>query len=314
MSENDNRPWNAEEDAFCVWCFFCAPVASFPSFVDIPGNRTPAQILDHFLTMIKQPLLLERVRQFCSNNICQFRDQIPFSPVEDYYLVNALRLENTSDVSKITKTFGNYFHISRTLAQLRARQFSLNIAGKMHYPGQLEEFKAFKKQLLEKYTEDQLEEIATTVDQLTPYFVEKAKSEPFMQELERVMNDIDQKTQNSFGRGDYAALVGKLGPLKINKAKSIIGRSSQFIGADIDLTQYRVQTVSRRHAEIKLCKDFRFYIECLGSNIIINGTVLRTGEKSLLSHRDIIDIGGCLFIFFQNLEIFKNINENINKE
>ncbi|EAX90322.1 FHA domain containing protein [Trichomonas vaginalis G3] len=314
MTENENKPWTAEEDAFCVWCFFCSPVASFPNLTDIPGSHTPQQILERFLQLMKQPLLLERVKQFCNNNIFQFRGQIPFTTVEDYYLVNSLRLENTSEASDVTKTFGNYFHISRTLAQLRSRQFALSISGKSLYQTQLDDFIKFKKEILKKYTEDQLTQIANTVDQLTPYFLSHAVNIPFMEELTKVLDEVDKKVQSEFQRGEYAALLGKLGPHKITKPKTLIGRNSQFIGVDIDLTPYHIQTISRKHASIKLCTDFNYYIECLGSNIIINGKLLLPGEVAKLSHRDIIDIGGCLLLFLQNNHVHEGIRENMNKE
>ena len=302
------KPWTAEEDEYCVWLFFCNKIGSFPNPSEIPGNNhTPDQILDRFLTVLKNKLFLERVRQKCHGDIFQVRGITQFSPIEDYYYVNAMRILQTQLAKPIMKHLPHLFHLSRNNSQFETEKFMLLTKGQLGYDQQLQQFLEFKNHILNTYT--QHSQISpTTLDDIKPYFFETSPHLSIFPEVGQTIDEIDKSVQDSFVRGDLAALKGKSANIMaIKKPLTFIGRNSQFIDVDIDLTYYHTSNISRKHASIKLCTDLHFYIECIGSNLIINGKILLTGEKALLQHRDIIDIGGCLFIFFERLDFMNKL-------
>lgn len=306
----DNKPWNAEEDEYCVWLFFCAPLGMLPVPKDVPGNRTPQQLLDRFFTVIKHPMFRERVRQKCHGDIFQVRGNVPFSPIEDYLIANSQRLLQTSLTSIILRSFAQNFHLSRTKSTIDDEKYLLYSKGKSGYDIQLDLFKKFKESIIKKYSEEELMPLDLNAETVSKFFVEKSKeTNSFLPEVGECVDEIDKNAQEAFVKGELAAFRGKTGLLTIKKPITYIGRNSQFVDVDIDLTPYHNLNVSRKHAVVKLCTDLKFYIECLGSNIIVNGKVLLNGEKALLGHRDIVDIGGCLFIFIERLEFMNKIRK-----
>ena len=303
------KPWTAEEDKYCVRTFFCNGIGSFPDFNDFKSeNHTIDQIQDRFLTILNEKVLLERVRQKFHGDIFQIsKEQFPFSLIENYNYVNAMRILQTQLAKPVMKYFQDRFHISRTKGQFESEKFLLLTKGQLGYDKQLQNFLEFKKAMIEKYKGSPLT-LDLNVSQVAPYFFEKSPQFSILPEVGDTIDEIDKSVQNSFVQGDLAALKGKAANiLTIRKPLVFIGRTSQFIDVDIDLTFYHTLNVSRRHASIKLCTDLHFYIECLGSNLIVNGKVLLKGEKALLGHRDIIDIGGCLLIFFERVEFMNKI-------
>ena len=302
------KPWTAEEDEYCVRTFFCNGIGSFPDFRDFKSeNHSIDQIQERFLTVLNNKLFLERVRQKCHGDIFQMRTPVPFSLIEDYNFVNAMRILQTQLPKSVMKYYQDRFHISRTNGQFESEKFMLLTKGQLGYDKQLESFLQFKKSMIEKYKDSQVQ-LNLDVSSVAPYFFEKSPQMTIYPEVGETIDEIDSSIQNSFVRGDLAALKGKFANIMtIKKPLVFIGRTSQFIDVDIDLTFYHTLNVSRRHASIRLCTDLHFYIECIGSNLIINGKVLLKGEKAMLNHRDIIDIGGCLLIFFERLDFMNKL-------
>jgi hypothetical protein len=97
-----------------------------------------------------------------------------------------------------------------------------------------------------------------------------------------------------------AALFGRNGIEMIQKTIVTLGRISPYAKPDIDLANYRVQSVARVHCAISLRSDLCFYLEVIGRDVVVDGQLFYKGQFVRLNDEAIVDICGIPFLFFEN--------------
>lgn len=304
--EQEERHYTGEEDTNIARNFFNSPIGEMPTFNDLAEDRTISDVQKRFFNVLSKKILTERVRQNCKHDITKVPEPVQYTVLEDYALVNGQRIMGTSSPAKIVEMMEPMLNISRSIPELKNRLFQLENKGMLNYNAQLNRFKEYKNEIIEKYKDTELPEIEISEEDLKEYFIDPEDAKPSLN-IGEVISQISDKAQEFFGNSDLACLMGRTGPLMISKVITKVGRQSQFVEVDIDLSPMKTNTISRMHAIIRLCKDFNFYISCRGSNLIINGKILMRDETALLNHGDILDIGGCLFVFIERLEFMTKI-------
>ncbi|KAL2552701.1 Forkhead-associated (FHA) domain-containing protein [Forsythia ovata] len=99
----------------------------------------------------------------------------------------------------------------------------------------------------------------------------------------------------------------------IRKPKVILGRSTEDIDVDIDLSKEgRANKISRRQALIKMEADGSFFLRNLGkSPVSVNGIAIATGQLLTLSSSCLIEIRGMSFVFEINERNVRQHLENV---
>ena len=205
--------------------------------------------------------------------------------------------------------FQSTFHLTRssnsiTALQFKKKQQTYNIA--------LQSFLAYKKALISSCTKEELDEIVFdyTPDDFAPYLIQNLAKQLTPVNIYQTFGDIINYIQIPFRKNDFYALRGPGSPRIINKACCKIGRQSLFNDdIDICITNQNLKKLSRHHATINLTTDMNFYMTIFGSNAIVNGIVFEKGKIVKLNHGDIIDLGGYLFIFIENLTLMSTLRE-----
>jgi len=295
MEESAKTNWSSMEDCLIVWYFFCAPIGEVFDKSIVPPNVNIRDIMKRFYIIMNSPVLIERVKQSSRENIFDFK-RVPFSQMEDFFLSAANKKLNKTGTVSIMKKYGNMFHPSRSHESLASRLFVLTNLKKESYVYQLNMF-------------NQAKEFKFIANSQQNRGISQAKS---LAQRNSWLS-VQEKAQGLMQKGQLAVLVGRGPPLFITQHITKIGRRSQFLSVEIDLSHLHAAHVSRLHCAIFMFKDFRFYMEAIGSSVIVNGHLILKGSMCLLKSGDIIDIGGCLFMFVEKETIFTKLRMIIKK-
>lgn len=305
----DEIVWSVEEDAKCVWLFFCTPICDILTPEQISLNRTLEQIENRYNEVISKPTLSERVKQYCNGNIFSLKSDVPFSLIEDFNYVCGKKYIPNPSFGNISRYFT--LHLSRTDEQINERMLYLATKNQINFETQLEIFKKFKEEIISKY-HDKKTKINNDIHQINDIFIDEKKttlSNSFGTCFKILLNKISSETQPIFTTGDLAALRGKAGIFKISSIFTRVGRKSQFSEVEVDLSSLSNNNISRIHAHINFCNNLMFYIECKGAYLIINGHVIYKDEIAILKHGDIIDFGGYVSIFIERTDFLEKIRK-----
>lgn len=313
MSDEQNAEeeiiWKPEDDAYSAWGFMLNPIGGICDFITIP-NDIPINLLqDRFFEILKSPDLQRRANKYMKGDIVHFH-RVKFSIIEDYQSFNAIRLLRTNNPSKILRLFQPTFHLTRSANSITSLQFKKK---QQTYNNALQSFLAYKKALISSCTKEELDEIVFDYkpDDFAPYIIQNLAKQLTPMNIYQTFGDIINHIQIPFRKNDFYALRGPGSPRIINKATCKIGRQSSFSDEDIDvcITNQNLRSLSRHHATINLTTDMNFYMTIFGSNAIINGIVFERGKIVKIIHGDIIDLGGYLFIFIENLTLMSTLRE-----
>lgn len=134
----------------------------------------------------------------------------------------------------------------------------------------------------------------------------------------RTIIRLEQCARSSLHRvmtsqGALAILYGRHLMHYIRKPKVILGRSTEGINVDIDLSKEgRANKISRRQALIQMEADGSFFLRNLGkSPVSVNGVAIATGQLLTLSSSCLIEIRGRSFVFEINEIYVKQHLENV---
>lgn len=298
----DNSPWTAEDDAYIVWSFFMQPIAGICDHLGIPNGRSPKFLQQRFFEIMNDDVLMNRVYEYVEGDLVCYK-RVKFSPYEEFQVLNAERLLKTTTPTRLIDVFWPCFHATRSGSSIVAHTFLLQNRNIRTFKQIHQSYIKWKDSLVKGTSESELVKLSLTEEDLMPFLKGYVGNESKTAQTFLTVESMIDKVAEGFRPRDYYALGGAGSPFYISKQVAVIGRRAFGNQVDVDLATYK--KVSRVHAEISLCSDLNFYIECKGRNIIVNGEVFVTGEFVRLNHGDLIDIGGYACIFVENTELMK---------
>ncbi|XP_052196719.1 uncharacterized protein LOC127804046 isoform X2 [Diospyros lotus] len=132
---------------------------------------------------------------------------------------------------------------------------------------------------------------------------------------------LEQSARSSLQRtiasqGALAILYGRQSKHFIRKTEVILGRSTEEIDVDIDLSKEgRGNKISRRQAIVKMEDDGSFFLKNLGkSSISLNGRTVGTGQLMGLTSCCLIEIRGTSLVFEINHKSVRRYLDNTAKK
>lgn len=298
------QPWTAAEDTLVVWLVLSCPFSEFQKQAVSLSNRTPGEIIERFTVIMNDKALTDRVNHECNSDILSYRP-VPWTTIETYNLVRLCHQNKHCAAAAFLERFPALFHPTRTPTTITAYEEKLR---------QKEQGTIESQNILWRQYQDDINKFIEKHD-LVPFpgsddpktevseFM-KQESDILLKQEEQAKNFsfdvITSRVQDKWTKKSFAALIGGTGVRYIESTNVVFGRASPKCKPDIDLADLKLQSISRRHCAIKLCTDLRFYIECLGAIVIVNGTIFKKGSVVRLHDKDIIDIGGAPFVFVEN--------------
>ncbi|XP_034683276.1 uncharacterized protein LOC117912701 isoform X4 [Vitis riparia] len=141
------------------------------------------------------------------------------------------------------------------------------------------------------------------------------------EDARKVIIRLEQCAQSSMQRAiasqcALAIFYGRHLKHYIKKAEVILGRATNEIDVDIDLSKEgRANKISRRQAIIRMQGDGSFLLKNLGKNVILlNGQEVATGQVGGLSSSSLIEIRGMRFVFEVNQKSVRRYLANVAKK
>ncbi|KAK7262918.1 hypothetical protein RJT34_30499 [Clitoria ternatea] len=141
-----------------------------------------------------------------------------------------------------------------------------------------------------------------------------------LEETRRTIMRLEQSTQSSSrrairSRGAFAVLYGRILKKYIKKSEVILGRATDDIPVDVDLSKEgRANKISRRQALIKMEANGSFIIKNLGKgSFFLNGKEVASGQVRGLGASSVIEIRGISLNFEINNKCVRKFLENENE-
>jgi hypothetical protein len=299
--------WTGAEDAILVWLVLSCPFVEFPRCwsSNLPGKR-PEFAVPRFLEILSNPELVQRVNAECRNDIICHKIA-PWTRHEHISLLRLVTNNSRCNPAQFLKQFPMLFHPSRTSSALNATNLRLH-SKDQSFANHLAQFREFVARIHEEAQGKELAEIDCDVADVERILNENVQpvDEPVVA-VDASIDSLRQRANDQLTQKDFGALVGSGQVRVLKKAKTVFGRASPKCKPDVDLAELNLQSISRIHCTILLASDLHFYARCQGSCIIVNGVLFKRGAVVRLFDRDVIDIGGAPFIFFENQSLLAQL-------
>ncbi|KAK8900303.1 Microspherule protein 1 [Tritrichomonas musculus] len=303
--------WTPKYDAYSIWGFMMNPIGGICDFLSVPDDIPKNLLQDRFFEILKSPELQKRANKYMNYDLVHFH-RVKFSIPEEYQTFNASRLLRNNNPIKILRFFQPTFHLTRSPNSIVALQFKKKQMN-TNYNTCLSEFIKYKKYLISLCTKEELDELNFdyTPDDFAPYIIQNLAQQMTPVNIYQTFANIANYLQIPFRKNDFYAIRGPGSPHIINKAICKIGRQSLFSedGLDVCITNSKLKKLSRHHATISLSTDMNFYLAIYGENAIVNGLIFRKGKIIRIRNGDVIDLGGYLFIFIENMSLMSSLRE-----
>tara|TARA_B100001996_G_C18471156_1_gene520026 strand:- start:294 stop:770 length:477 start_codon:yes stop_codon:yes gene_type:complete len=110
-------------------------------------------------------------------------------------------------------------------------------------------------------------------------------------------------------KGALAELVGMNATFVIDDRECVIGRSTEDLKVDVDLSlEGRAMKISRQQAFLKLRWNGEFALRNVGHRPIwCNNTPLSTGQRCILRPHTLLEIGGLRLLFVPNPTLIRDV-------
>lgn len=128
-----------------------------------------------------------------------------------------------------------------------------------------------------------------------------------------IVTAIKEKALAGLKPNVLAVLIGRRGAIHMTKSSVTMGRATPLTHPDIDLSGYCMQSIARIHCEVSLRSDLEFYLKCCARDVIIDGTLFRSGDFVRLRDGCMIDVG-VPFLFVENPLMMKKLREKEKRE
>jgi hypothetical protein len=299
--------WTPAEDAALVWLILCCPFTEFSRCWsrELPGKK-PETAVPRFLEILASPDLVHRVNNDCRQDVICHKTA-PWTRHEHLSLLRLVASNAHCNPVHFLKDFPMLFHPSRTSALLTSTNSRLSSKDNCFESG-VAQFREFVSKIREEAVGKEPATIELTVDDVEAVLAAEANppDEP-VPAAALTVEGLRARANEQITPKDFGALVGA-GPVRVlKKAKTVFGRGSPKCKPDVDLADLNLQSISRLHCTISLATDLHFYARCDGTVILVNGLVFGKGATVRLNDRDIIDIGGACFVFFENQALLEQL-------
>lgn len=299
--------WTPAEDAILVWLILSCPFTEFSRCWarELPGKK-PEAAVTRFLEILSSPELVSRVNTDCRQDVICHKT-VPWTRHEHLSLLRLVANNERCNPSHFLKHFPMLFHPSRTFASLTATLLRLR-SKENSFENALSQFHEFVSKIREEAVGKRPVTIECTADDVAAVLAAEAKSgDESVPDGALTVEGLRVKANEQMTPRDFGALVGA-GPVRVlKKAKVVFGRASPKCKPDVDLADLNLQSISRIHCTISLATDLCFYVKCDGNAIIVNGCVFVKGALIRLNDRDMLDIGGACFVFFENQALLQQL-------
>jgi hypothetical protein len=209
--------------------------------------------------------------------------------------------------SQFVATYPLLFHPCRSASSLSATHARLRSKGQ-DFEYVLGQFREFCQAIHNEVQNEELLDFpgdGSGIDEFTRERSEKVNERSVSPDA--TLESLRERTAGLVTPTDFGALVGPDNVRVLRKAQTVFRRTSPKCKPDIDLTDLGLQSVSRIHCKLSLAHDLNFYVTCLGKSILVNGCVFRTRAVIQIKDRDLIEVGGAAFIFFENQELMDQL-------
>jgi hypothetical protein len=311
MEEKNATEWTDEEDAICVWMCLSCPFSEFQKQVTSLPGKTPKEIIDRFTTILNDATLVQRVNKKCNGDILAYKP-VPWTVLETYSLIRLTHYNKRCVASAFLERFPTLFHPTRTSSSVSSYYDKLKQKDQASIDTQNIHFKEYQDKIYHDVKGQELTPFPGDDDPVATVtaIIKKENDELILREEEAKSLSFDAimaKVNDAWPKKSFAALVG-YGDVRWIKGTNIVfGRASPKCRPDIDLFDLSLQSISRKHCAISLRTDLNFYLECIGGNVIVNGTVFKRGSFVKLRNKDVIDIGGAPFVFIENQTLMDSL-------
>lgn len=306
--------WTAIDDTFVVWLVLCSPFSEFKrvfSSIQELQSKKLETIIPRFLEIMDSPELIDRVNTECKGDIVSYRTAT-WARHEQLSLLRLVRNNKKCSPQVFLSKFSTLFHPCRSSSALMTSMRLHTKEGS--FENQLAQFKEYCDAIHKEVEGKELlpfpgscanpvSEVERVLEQ------EKLDADVPALEKDETFADLRKRASEFMTVKTLACMVGEGNIRPIRKPKVVFGRSSPRCKPDIDLADLRLQSVSRNHCLLFFATDLNFYIKCLGNMVMVNGTMYKRGEIIKIHDRDLVDIGGCVFVFLENLELMRALRE-----
>jgi len=303
--------FSPSEDSLIAWIFLSCHLFDYNKCFSIFSSLSPQVLFLRFLEILSRPDLIERVNKESSFDILSYRP-VPFSKLEVFSFVRLINNNKRCESDIFLRRFGSLFHPTRTVNSLnsyfeRLRQKEQNL-----FDFQYSLFKDLQESICKEVKSEK--DINYVLDE-NSYEVFRCLFEKEKNELEHnrgharsfSLDDIKSRVVGRWNSKILCSLVGSGEVRLVSQSKSIIGRASPKCHPTIDLSDLNLQSISRHHCILSFRSDLKFYLECSGSSVLVNGVVFKKGSIIQLKDCDFLDIGGALFMFLENPELIPSL-------
>ncbi|KAK8887800.1 Microspherule protein 1 [Tritrichomonas musculus] len=311
--------WTPADDAYVVYLLLCCPFTEFQRNIPMLSNKCPKAIVSRFQEIISNPALIQKVNNECKSDIISYKSA-PWTKHENLSLIRLVHNNKKCNHLQFLIKYPMLFHPSRTASSLNASFVRLKSKDHISLSDQLSQFNAAVEKIHEECKnlellpfpgESELKEDPKTAIEKLLYPPKLEKEESTTQEYN--IESFRQTANEKMSKKSFAALVTSGAVKLVEKCRTIFGRASPKCTPDVDLAEFNLQSISRNHCAIFLAKDLNFYIECLGSMIMVNTYIFQKGNIVQIHDTDLLDIGGVPFVFFENKELMENLRNVANK-
>lgn len=299
---------SASDDVNIVWFFLCCPFSEWKSSLPMLHKKSLKEAEERFIEIIQSPELTQRVNEECKGDIISYKIA-HWSKQETFDLVRLTHINHRINGAELLESFPDLFHPCRTPNSISAT--SIRLRSRDHL-SVTQQYSKYREYIASVHAEAESLPPATLPPSNTIENIKQAIEEDALRHSNHLIpknfsySQLLERLSDTFTKA-LAALIGPGNIRPIMKTRVIIGRESPKCRPDIDLSDLNLQSISRFHLTISLRKDMKFYAECMGKQVMINGIEFRKGDTIQLNDRDTIDIGGALYIFFENPKIMSVI-------
>lgn len=285
---------NLDEEMFIVWSLLLCSFSDFPKLVQ---RKSVENYSKRFLEIKADDLISRKI----GRELFTYRSP-PWSALETMNLSRLHQLNSRRISPNFLEDFPTLFNPTRNKAAILAAVSRLK-----HGNTATKQFKEWVSSVQQDAHAIGVPSIPKKKQQAEQ--IQKLLKEEETSQLQEHCSYETLRSRCNFSSNTFAVLLGTNSEIqyKIKKAHVIVGRSSLKENPDIDLKDCGLMTISRRHLEINLATDLNFYLHPLKGFVIINGAVFKDDQRIQLKDRDVLDIGGELFMFFENQEMMSKL-------
>ena len=264
--------WSVQDDTNVIWIMLCCPFSEFKRLLPTLQGKKPSSVGARFLEIINSEELLQRVCN-AHNDLIGYKT-VPWTQYELLSLVRLIHNNNKCNQVQFLQKFPMLFHPSRTASSLNAANVRLKAKEQASLEYQLQTFREYMKSISNECKDHELcdfpgpdnykEEIEKLLN------IESNESEKPTIVADQNIECIRKRANEKMTKRTFAALVGPGNIRLIEKCRVVIGRRSPKCIPDIDLSDLRLQSVSRLHCAISFATDLKFYLEVLSNIVIVN--------------------------------------------